>query len=60
MTQQISRAAAETLDGDQLDLATTRSPIRIDGHTLTSDRPAPRLGQHNATVRAEFFAEETV
>ena len=60
MTQQISRAAAETLDGEQLDLATTRSPIRIDGHTLTSDRPAPRLGQHNATVRAEFFAEETV
>jgi CoA:oxalate CoA-transferase len=60
MTQQISRAAAETLDGDQLDLATTRSPIRIDGHTLTSDRPAPRLGQHNATVRAEFFAEEAV
>jgi CoA:oxalate CoA-transferase len=60
MTQQISRAADETLDGDQLDLATTRSPIRIDGHTLTSDRPAPRLGQHNAAVRAEFFAEETV
>jgi len=60
MTQQISRAADETLDGDQLDLATTRSPIRIDGHTLTSERPAPRLGQHNAAVRAEFFAEETV
>jgi CoA:oxalate CoA-transferase len=60
MTQQISRDGAETLDGQQLDLATTRSPIRIDGHTLTSDRPAPRLGQHNAAVRAEFFAEETV
>jgi CoA:oxalate CoA-transferase len=60
MTQQISRAGAETLNGQQLDLATTRSPIRIDGHTLTSDRPAPRLGQHNAAVRAEFFAEETV
>lgn len=60
MTQQISRAAAETLDGDQLDLATTRSPIRIDGHALTSSRPAPRLGQHNASVRAEFFAEEPV
>ena len=60
MTQQISRAAGDTLDGARLDLATTRSPIRIDGHTLTSSRPAPRLGQHNAAVRAEFFAEEPV
>jgi CoA:oxalate CoA-transferase len=60
MTQQITRAAGDTLDGDQLELATTRSPIRIDGQVLTSTRPAPRLGQHNAAVRAEFFAEEHV
>ena len=60
MTQQISRAPGDTLDGAPLTLATTRSPIRIDGHTLTSSRPAPRLGQHNAAVRAEFFAEEPV
>jgi len=60
MTQHITRAAAETIDGDRLDLATTRSPIRIDGQVLTSSRPAPRLGQHNEAVRAEFFAEEHV
>ena len=60
MTQQISREPTETLTGERLDLATTRSPIRIDGQTLTSSRPAPRLGQHNDAVRAEFFAEEPV
>lgn len=60
MTQQITRAGTDTLDGGQLELATTRSPIRIDGQVLTSTRPAPRLGQHNAAVRAEFFAEEHV
>lgn len=60
MTQHITRAAAETIDGDRLDLATTRSPIRIDGQVLTSSRPAPRLGQHNEAVRTEFFAEEHV
>jgi CoA:oxalate CoA-transferase len=60
MTQQITRDAGDTLDGDRLDLATTRSPIRIDGQVLSSTRPAPRLGQHNAAVRAEFFAEEHV
>lgn len=60
MTQQISREPAETLTGERLDLATTRSPIRIDGQALTSSRPAPRLGQHNDAVRAEFFAEEPV
>jgi CoA:oxalate CoA-transferase len=60
MTQQITRAGTDTLDGGQLERATTRSPIRIDGQVLTSTRPAPRLGQHNAAVRAEFFAEEHV
>jgi CoA:oxalate CoA-transferase len=54
MTQQIVRDAPHTVNGDELSLTTTRSPIRIDGHTLTSVRPAPKLGQHNATVFAEF------
>ncbi|GAA1594181.1 CaiB/BaiF CoA-transferase family protein [Kribbella karoonensis] len=38
MTQQLKR--------DDVDLITTRSPIRIDGSRLTNPRPAPRLGEH--------------
>lgn len=32
------------------EIATTRCPIRVDGRVFTSDRPAPRLGQHNLEV----------
>jgi crotonobetainyl-CoA:carnitine CoA-transferase CaiB-like acyl-CoA transferase len=39
MTQQLRR--------DDLELTTTRSPIRIDGERLTDPRPAPRLGEHD-------------
>lgn len=42
MTQQVDR--------DGLRLTTTRSPIRVDGRTLTSERAAPRLGEHNDLV----------
>lgn len=31
-------------------MTTTRCPIRLDGQTLTSPLPAPRLGQHNEEV----------
>lgn len=37
-------------------LTTTRSPIRVDGHELRSDRAAPRLGEHDAEVRRELAA----
>jgi len=47
MTQRVRRAAAHTRDGRDVELTTTRSPIRVDGRRLTSDRPAPVLGQHN-------------
>lgn len=52
MTQQISRdpIGAEP----RVTLTTTRSPLRIDGEPLTGSRPAPRLGQHTESVRAEF------
>lgn len=43
MTQVIAR--------EDLRLTTTRSPIRIDGRTLEHARPAPRLGEHDATLR---------
>lgn len=43
MTQQIGA-------GD-VSLTTTRSPIRVDGHRLTSGRPGPRLGEHDDALR---------
>ncbi|MEU5094986.1 CaiB/BaiF CoA-transferase family protein [Streptomyces sp. NPDC020996] len=43
MTQELTR--------DGLRLTTTRSPIRLDGRRLLSDRPAPRLGEHNHALR---------
>ena len=43
MTQQIS--------GGDVSLTTTRSPIRVDGHRLTSERPGPRLGEHDDALR---------
>jgi CoA:oxalate CoA-transferase len=55
MTQTVVRGGAITDDGDELRLQTTRSPIRIDGHILTSDRPAPKLGEHNDEIRAELL-----
>jgi CoA:oxalate CoA-transferase len=53
MTQQITR---EPLDPSSapITLTTTRSPLRIDGSPVRSERPAPRLGQHTEAVRAEF------
>ncbi|PJJ65371.1 CaiB/BaiF CoA transferase family protein [Compostimonas suwonensis] len=56
MTQTVVRDSGHTDDGQTLSLSTTRSPIRIDGRILTSDKPAPKLGQHNALVDAEFFS----
>lgn len=36
------------------ELTTTRCPIQIDGKILTSDRPAPKVGEHNK-VLANFL-----
>jgi CoA:oxalate CoA-transferase len=35
-------------------LRTTRCPIRIDGHLLTSPIGAPRIGEHNVEITHEF------
>ena len=52
MTQATAR---EPLPGaDRISLTTTRSPVRIDGQPLKASKPAPRLGEHTGTVRAEF------
>jgi CoA:oxalate CoA-transferase len=58
MTQRVVRDAAATDAGTELTLSTTRSPIRIDGHTLTSAVPAPKLGQHNDAIGREFASTE--
>lgn len=46
MTQPVTRRGTT--------LTTTRSPIRIDGQVLVSDKAAPTLGEDDAAVRAEF------
>lgn len=51
MTQQVSRKASVTQSGEDFSLLTTRSPIRVDGQILNSNRPAPKLGQHNETLK---------
>lgn len=54
MTQQIVR------DSGDLDLTTTRGPIRVDGRTLLNRRPAPLLGEHDEAVRKELAARAGV
>jgi crotonobetainyl-CoA:carnitine CoA-transferase CaiB-like acyl-CoA transferase len=39
---------------EQLTLATTRSPLRIDGRVLKDGTGAPALGAHTQSIRAEF------
>ena len=46
MTQEVKRRGAT--------ITTTRSPLRIDGQVLTSDKAAPTLGEDDEDVRAEF------
>ena len=46
MTQDVTRRGAT--------ISTTRSPLRIDGRVLTSEKAAPLLGEDDARVRAEF------
>ena len=52
MVQTIERPA--TSKEDAIYMRTTRCPIRIDGERLTSATPAPRIGEHNYALRAEF------
>jgi len=54
MVQQVHRPSTLTKSGEDLQLKTTRSPIRVDGRTLTSDAASPKLGQHDAALAAEF------
>jgi CoA:oxalate CoA-transferase len=48
-------AMIQTLrEGDGIEILTTRIPIRLDGNLLTSERLAPRVGQHTETIQKEF------
>jgi len=41
-------------DGGGIEILTTRLPIRVDGSPLTSERLAPRVGQHTQRIQKEF------
>jgi crotonobetainyl-CoA:carnitine CoA-transferase CaiB-like acyl-CoA transferase len=48
-------AMIQTLrDGRGIEILTTRLPIRVDRGLLTSERLAPRVGQHTETIQREF------
>ena len=42
--------------GTVREMRTTRCPIRINGELMTSERAAPRIGEHNAPIIAELQA----
>jgi crotonobetainyl-CoA:carnitine CoA-transferase CaiB-like acyl-CoA transferase len=41
-------------NGGDIQIETTRLPLRLDGHVLKSEKLAPRVGQHNAGIEKEF------
>jgi CoA:oxalate CoA-transferase len=41
-------------NGDDIQIQTTRLPVRLDGHVLKSEKLAPRVGQHNGPIEKEF------
>lgn len=48
-------AMVQTLGDERgIEILTTRLPIRLDGGLLTSERLAPRVGQHTETIQREF------
>jgi CoA:oxalate CoA-transferase len=41
-------------DEGGIQILTTRLPIRLDASLLTSERLAPRVGQHTGTIQRQF------
>ncbi|MBK0370858.1 CaiB/BaiF CoA transferase family protein [Flavobacterium agrisoli] len=37
-------------------LTTTRSPIQLDGKVLTSEKAAPKVGEHNSQIHEQFLS----
>lgn len=54
MSQKVIRKNSLSKGGD-IEIATTRSPIRVDGQRLLSSKSAPKLGEDNDRVSAEFL-----
>jgi CoA:oxalate CoA-transferase len=55
MTQVTSRPS---IDGaDEIEIATTRSPMRIDGLPLLHPKGAPHVGEHTEAIRAELLGD---
>ncbi|QDH81527.1 CoA transferase [Echinicola soli] len=51
---QHARLEQELKLADGQRIRTTRCPIQIDGEVLFSERPAPGLGEHTASIKEEF------
>jgi crotonobetainyl-CoA:carnitine CoA-transferase CaiB-like acyl-CoA transferase len=52
MTQETTRISN---DGKrEVRIPTTRSPMRIDGKTIKSDKGAPHVGEDTESIRLEF------
>ena len=52
MTQNVTR---KSVDGaNSVEIKTTRSPIRIDGHAIKSSKGAPHVGEDTVKIRQEF------
>ena len=39
---------------DEVEIRTTRCPIRVDGDRLTSEKAAPTIGMNTEAITAEF------
>jgi len=48
----------QTIKTEEMEITTTRCPIRFDGERLFSDQPAPLLGQHNKQILKELGIED--
>jgi crotonobetainyl-CoA:carnitine CoA-transferase CaiB-like acyl-CoA transferase len=48
----------QTLNVEGKEIITTRCPIKINGERLYSDKPAPKLGEHNERVMREVVSGE--
>jgi CoA:oxalate CoA-transferase len=44
----------QTLHNGTNEILTTRLPVRFDGNVLKSEKLAPKVGQHNASIEEEF------
>lgn len=56
MLQQVRRASLAA-PGEEVELTTTRSPLRINGRRLVDGRGAPHVGEHTERLWKEFAGQ---